>query len=165
MIYIISCVCVCSRLKLLKVEVVLAILDCCREFHEHELVDSTRGGGNQHLAVGSESFRSTIVAYSCGPNGYAIDGKGKHGTSIGAPQIHTAHTGIPIFCVLVTTRSGLYTQCLERCIVIPGLETRKMFRRVGQVVLEMSDGRQHPVRTCGSSPLDLLQLMSVSPPR
>ena len=92
-------------------------------------------------------------------------GKANKVRSIGAPQMHAAHTGIPIVCVPIIARSGLYTQCLERCIVIPGLETRKMFRRVGKVVLKMSDGRQHPVRACGSSTLDLLQLMSVSPLR
>ena len=89
-------------------------------------------------------------------------GKANMVRGIDAPQIHTAHTGIPIFCVLATALSGLYTQCLERCIVTPGLETRKMFRRVGKVVLAMSDGRQHPVRTCQSSIPDLLHLMSAN---
>ena len=53
--------------------------------------------------------------------------------------------------------SGLYTQCLERCIVISGFEVRKMFGRVGHIVHYLSDGDQHPVRTCGSSIFDLLK--------
>ena len=60
--------------------------------------------------------------------------------------------------MFVDTLSGLYTQCLEKCIVISGLEARKMFRAIGQVVLELSFGQQHPVRTSGSSILDLIEL-------
>ena len=73
------CVYVCSRLKLLKVKVVLTILDCCREFHERELVDSTRGG-SQHFVIGSKCFGGTIVAHACGPGSRAMDGEGKFGT-------------------------------------------------------------------------------------
>ena len=69
---------VCSRLKLRKVKVVLVILDCCLEFHEGELADSTRGAS--HHAVGDKSFGGTIVAYSCSPGGRAIVGLGDYGT-------------------------------------------------------------------------------------
>ena len=53
---------------------------------------------------------------------------------------------------------GLYTECLKECIVISGFEARKMFHRVGQIVLQLSDGDQHPVRSI----FDLLKL-DVSP--
>ena len=74
-------------------------------------------------------------------------------------NIHSVCTGILIFCVIqINALPGLYTQCLERCIVMPGFEARKMFHRVGQIVLQLSDGGQHPVRTCGCSIFDLLHI-------
>ena len=63
----------------MKVKVVMAILDSCREFQEHDVVDSASRGGTR-LAVGSMGFSSTIIAYAAAPNGHALDGTGKHGT-------------------------------------------------------------------------------------
>ena len=82
------CMRACSRLRLKKVKVILAILDCCREFHHEKLVGSTRGVG--HLAVGSECFGGTIIAYACGPSGYAMDGEGEYG------RMNVLHTDIYI---------------------------------------------------------------------
>ena len=67
-----------SRLQLLNVQAIFAVLDCCREFKEHDVIQPTTRGGNS-LAVGSKNFSSTIVAYSTGPNGLALDGTGNHG--------------------------------------------------------------------------------------
>ena len=67
-----------SRLQLLKVQAIFAVLDCCREFKEHDVIKSTTRGRN-HLAVGSMNFSSTTIAYATGPNGIALDGTGKHG--------------------------------------------------------------------------------------
>ena len=67
-----------SRLRLLKVPAIFAALDCCREFREHDVIESITRGGN-YLAVGSMNFSGTIVAYATGPNGLALDGKGNHG--------------------------------------------------------------------------------------
>ena len=58
---------------------IVAILDCCRDFLDKNVVDLTRGGHG----VSSMSFSGTMVAYSCGPNGQALDGKGNHGKVVG----------------------------------------------------------------------------------
>ena len=54
---------------------IVAILDCCREFHDKDEVELTRGSNG----VSNASSSNTMVAYSCGPNAQAIDGKGGHG--------------------------------------------------------------------------------------
>ena len=68
-----------QRLQLIGVKGIVAILDCCREFRDTNVVDLTRGGSG----VSSASFSDTMVAYSCGPNGQAFDGKGDLGKVVG----------------------------------------------------------------------------------
>ena len=55
----------------------MALLDCCREFRYNDQLELTRGGLNN--GVSNASISNTMVAYSCGPNEQAFDGKGDHG--------------------------------------------------------------------------------------
>ena len=63
-------------MQLAGAKAIVAILDCCRDFYDRDVVEFTRGG---NIAVSSASFSDTMIAYSCGPNGQAFDGKGNHG--------------------------------------------------------------------------------------
>ena len=62
-------------MQLAGAKAIVAILDCCREFHDKDEVELTRGSNG----VSNASSSNTMVAYSCGPNGQAFDGKGDHG--------------------------------------------------------------------------------------
>ena len=106
-------VCV-SRLKLIGVKVIVSILDCCREFQDEDVVDSTRG--KQHLSVGSKSFGGTFIAYACGPNGYAIDGKGNHGKHLSNLLTCTVDSPQRSICIGILICDGLLLQRAPRAL-------------------------------------------------